>query len=192
MTIVHSWTAALHVSKKACTAFSGRAIKIAMRSVVSQGPGPTPLDRTFQVGYAVAYRLMRAYWGIRRPVTHGALIALWNAGEVLLVRNSYIPYYSAPGGYVRHNEAARDAAARELAEEVGIRVSAERLEFALEVTHDWENKRDHVQLFNLELSERPVVRIDHREVIEAAWFAPEHAVTLNVFPPLKKVIEAKL
>lgn len=159
---------------------------------VSLERGPSPVDRAFQVGYSVAYRLMRAYWGVRHPVTHGALAVLWNAGEVLLVRNSYLDYYSAPGGYIRGGESARQTVLRELEEEIGLRVSEAQLEFALEVTHEWENKLDHVQLFNLELHERPHIQIDHREVIDAAWFAPERAALMNVFPPLKKVIEKRL
>ena len=154
--------------------------------------GPTPIDRAFQRGYAVAYRLMRSYWRWRHPVTHGALVAIWNAGEVLLVRNSYIPYYSAPGGYLRRHESPRLAAARELVEEVGTRISPNQLELALEVTHEWEYKTDHVCIFNLELPARPPIRIDHREVVEARWFTPAEALKLDVFPPLKRVIEARL
>jgi 8-oxo-dGTP pyrophosphatase MutT (NUDIX family) len=153
--------------------------------------GPTPVDRAFQVGYIVAYRLMRAYWAVRRPVTHGALIALWNDGEVLLVRNSYLDYYSAPGGYLRRNESAPAAAVRELEEEVGILVSPDQLVLALELTHEWENKHDHVRIFNLDLPARPLVRVDQREVLDAGWFTPERALALNVFPPLAQVIAAK-
>jgi 8-oxo-dGTP pyrophosphatase MutT (NUDIX family) len=154
-------------------------------------PGPTLVDRAFQLGYTVAYRLMRTYWRLRHPVTHGALVAVWNAGEVLLVRNSYIPYYSAPGGYVRRNEEPRAAAARELAEEVGAYVSPQDLQLGIEVTHEWEYKLDHVMVFNLELAVRPQIQIDHREVVEATWFTPAEALKLDLFPPLKRVIEAK-
>jgi 8-oxo-dGTP pyrophosphatase MutT (NUDIX family) len=150
--------------------------------------GPTLLDRAYQLGYTVAYRLVREYWRVRRPVTHGALVALWNRGKVLLIRNSYVPYYSSPGGYVQRGEDAINAAARELREEVGISVPSERLALALEVTHEWEHKHDHVQIFELELPERPIIHVDHREVIDAAWFTPEQAATLQVFPPLAQVI----
>jgi ADP-ribose pyrophosphatase YjhB (NUDIX family) len=132
---------------------------------------------------------MRAYWGLRHPTTHGALVALWHGGEVLLVRNSYVPYYSAPGGYVHSGEKARDAALRELREEVGIVADENRLVPLVDETHDWEGKRDHVEIFALELSERPTVRIDHREVIEAGWFAPARVEELSVFPPLKRAIQ---
>src|SRR5271165_629031 len=93
---------------------------------------PTLVDRGFQLAYFCAYRAMRTYWKIRRPTTHGALVTLWNDGEVLLVRNSYVPYYSLPGGYVRKDETAREAAVRELREEVGISTEAGRLELVLD------------------------------------------------------------
>jgi 8-oxo-dGTP diphosphatase len=149
---------------------------------------PTPIDRAFQLGYRAAYRIMRVYWQVRRPTTHGALIALWHGGEVLLVRNSYVSYYSAPGGYLRRGEAPAAGAARELREEVGVETAPEQLVLALDVTHDWEGKRDHVRIFHHDVSERPQLRIDHREVVDAAWFTPERALRLDVFPPLKRVI----
>jgi 8-oxo-dGTP pyrophosphatase MutT (NUDIX family) len=77
---------------------------------------PTLVDRGFQVAYAGAYRMMRVYWRLRHPVTNGALVALWNRDELLLVRNSYVPYHCLPGGYVHRGESPRDAAVRELVE----------------------------------------------------------------------------
>ena len=151
-------------------------------------PAPTLLDRGFQLAYICAYQLMRVYWRARRPLSHGALVAIWCGGEVLLVRNSYVRYYSAPGGYVNRDEDGRQAALRELREEVGVVAAPEQLQLALDVTHDWEGKRDHVQIFHLQLAERPQIRIDQREVVSAAWFSPERVRTLNVFPPLAQAI----
>ncbi|MDB4974382.1 MAG: hydrolase [Myxococcaceae bacterium] len=148
----------------------------------------TFLDRVYQLGYFCAYRLMRSYWRVRHPTTHGALVAIWSSGKVLLVRNSYVPYYSAPGGYVRQDESGREAALRELLEEVGLSARPEDLQLALDVTHEWEGKRDHVQIFHLQVAQRPSVQIDRREVIEAAWFAPQEVLSLDVFPPLKRAI----
>jgi 8-oxo-dGTP diphosphatase len=153
---------------------------------------PTPIDRAFQLGYKVAYRLMRAAWRLTNPLTHGAVVLIWSGGEVLLVRNSYVPYFSAPGGFVKPGEDAREAARRELQEEVGLDVAPEALQLSLELTHPWEYKRDHVKIFELQLSERPVVNVDHREVVEALWIAPEVALGMNVFPPLKRVIRDRL
>jgi ADP-ribose pyrophosphatase YjhB (NUDIX family) len=153
---------------------------------------PTLVDRAFQLAYVCAYRLMRTYWKVRRPTTHGALVAVWQGGEVLLVKNSYVPYYSAPGGYVRGNESARDAALRELREEVGVSVRPEQLEPALDETHDWEGKHDHVEIFNLELDERPEISVDHREVVAASWISPRKVGELEIYPPLRRVIAKRL
>ena len=151
--------------------------------------GPSWVDRVFQLAYVCAYQLMRTYWRIRKPTTHGALITLWNRNEVLLVRNSYVPYYSLPGGYVRSGESGPAAASRELAEEVGVAAEPDQLTLVHEETHTWQGKQDHVQIFALEVDSRPQVSVDHREVIEARWWSPEQALKLNLFPPLRKVIE---
>jgi ADP-ribose pyrophosphatase YjhB (NUDIX family) len=151
--------------------------------------GPTFVDRGFQLAYVCAYRLMRAYWRLSHPTTHGSLVAIWNRGEVLLVRNSYVPYYGLPGGYVRRGESARDAAMRELFEEVGVSAKPEDLRLLLEETHEWEGKHDHVQIFGLDLPTRPTVAVDNREVVEASWWSPARALSLDLFPPLRHVLE---
>jgi 8-oxo-dGTP diphosphatase len=153
-------------------------------------PTPTVIDRGIQLGYVCAYRLMRVYWKLTHPSTHGALVTLWNGGEVLLVRNSYVPYYSAPGGYVHHGETSRDAAIRELKEETGFPASADQLKLVYDEVRDWEGKKDHVEIFSIEVPERPRIQVDNREVIEASWFTKERALGLNLFPPLREVIAA--
>ena len=152
----------------------------------------TVLDRSFQVAYKVAYRMMRVYWGVRRPATHGALVTLWNQGEVLLIQNSYVTYRSLPGGYVGRYETGAEAAVRELREEIGVTARIEQLEKVYDEVKDWEGKRDHVEVFRLELATRPVVRIDHREVIEAGWYTPARALELDLFPPIRLILEAQL
>lgn len=150
------------------------------------------LDRSFQLAYKVAYRMMRVYWGVRRPATHGALVTLWNQGELLLIQNSYVTYRSLPGGYVGRYETGAEAAVRELREEIGVTARTEQLEKVYDEVKDWEGKRDHVEVFKLELSTRPVVRIDHREVIEAGWYTPARALELDLFPPIRLILEAQL
>jgi len=149
---------------------------------------PTVVDRLYQLAYRGAYRLMRVYWAVRRPNTHGALVAVWYQGEILLVRNSYVRYHSLPGGYVRRGETGRDAALRELREEVGVAARAEALTLVLDRTSDWEGKRDRVEIFALEATARPEVAIDHREVVEAGWYPPARALGLALFPPLRAIL----
>jgi 8-oxo-dGTP pyrophosphatase MutT (NUDIX family) len=151
----------------------------------------TVLDRSFQLAYKVAYRMMRFYWGVRRPATHGALVTLWNQGELLLIQNSYVGYRSLPGGYVGRYETGAEAAVRELREEIGIIARADQLEKVYDEVKDWEGKRDHVEVFKLELQNRPVIRIDHREVVSAGWYSPARALELDLFPPIRLILEAR-
>lgn len=152
----------------------------------------TVVDRCYQKAYSVAYQMMRVYWRVRRPRTRGALVAIWCDDELLLVRNSYVRYYSLPGGYVRRGESAREAALRELEEEVGVTATEEQLELVVSETNEWEGKQDGVEIFALDVNVRPEVAIDHREVVEAAWFSPQAALELDLFPPIRRAIEHRL
>jgi 8-oxo-dGTP diphosphatase len=152
----------------------------------------TLVDRSFQLGYKVAYRMMRLYWGVRRPATHGALVTLWNRGQLLLIQNSYVNYRSLPGGYVGRFETGAEAAVRELREEIGLIAKPDSLEKVYDEVKDWEGKRDHVEVFKLELDTRPEIVIDGREVIAAGWYSPARALELDLFPPIRLILEAHL
>jgi 8-oxo-dGTP pyrophosphatase MutT (NUDIX family) len=93
------------------------------------GPVGTQLKRL--IARLRLYRLAAlAYEGWRRlarPHTHGALVAIWHGPELLLVESSFRRSWSLPGGGIGKGETARQAAVRELAEEVGLRARAEQL-----------------------------------------------------------------
>jgi 8-oxo-dGTP diphosphatase len=150
------------------------------------------IDLLFRVAYRNAYRLMRIYWSIRHPDVHGALVAIWHDGKILLVQNSYVPYRSLPGGYVNARETARDAALRELREETGIAATASDLKSVVDEHHEWEGKREHIEIFDLDVNERPRIEVDNREVVQADFYAPEEALKLELFPPIRRVIQRRL
>lgn len=152
----------------------------------------TPLvDATYRTAYRVAYRLMKTYWKVRQPTTHGALVAVWHERRILLVKNSYVPYWSLPGGYLHRGETGAQAAARELAEEVGVKVDPSQLRPSVDIRHPWEGKQDHVEIFELELDHEPTVMADRREVVEAGFYFEERALELNLFPPIRAHIEER-
>jgi 8-oxo-dGTP diphosphatase len=149
------------------------------------------IDALFRLAYRCAYRAMRLYWKAFRPLAHGALVAVWHDRKLLLIKNSYVDYFSLPGGYVRRGEQPRDAAVRELREEISLSVTPEDLQLRIDETHDWEGRRDHVAIFELVVAERPQVRVDNREVVAAEFVSPEEALRRNLFPPLRRLIQAR-
>jgi 8-oxo-dGTP diphosphatase len=146
------------------------------------------IDFAYRMAYRCAYRLLRIYWRVAHPSTHGALVALWCDGQLLLVQNSYVPFRSLPGGSVHRHESARDAAVRELREEVGIDARPEDLRQVVDEVHEWEGKSDHVVIFELTLPDRPVIKIDNREVVSAEFCSPERALELPLFPLIRHAI----
>lgn len=142
----------------------------------------TLVDRGFQGAYKIAHRMLRAWWFVRRPRTEGALIAIWNEGELLLVKNSYRNEYTLPGGYVHRNETAIEAASRELLEEVGLDVPPDRFRPAFEGELPFEFRRDYLTIVEIELEQRPEIQVDNREVVWAGWKRPQEVLQMNVVP----------
>ena len=139
------------------------------------------------MGYRVAHFLLRSYWFVRRPSTSGALCALWHDGKILLVKNSYRVPHTLPGGYVRPREDPRVAAARELREEVGVRIDPERLEHVYHGEKRFEFRSDTLDIYEAELDEAPKLRIDNIEVVWAGFKTPAEARAMQIVPPPRGV-----
>lgn len=150
--------------------------------------GGPRLDPAYQLAYKAAYRLMRVYWTVSKANTHGALVALWHQDRILLVKNSYVPYHSLPGGYVHPGEAALAAALRELKEEMNLGLAPGQLRHAWEERHHWEGKTDHVEIFEVELDHEPTFQVDNREVVSAGFYPATQALKMNIFPIIRNHI----
>lgn len=117
----------------------------------------------------LAYRAQKRIWKLVRPRTRGVKVMLFNeAGEILLVRNSYgaSQLFVLPGGGVRLWEAPAGAAQREIREELGCMLEG----LSPVSTHFTcaEGKRDTVYVFEARVSNRP--KPDGIEVVEATFF----------------------
>ena len=150
------------------------------------------IDRLWQVTYWVGFRLARIWWWLRRPDHRGALVAIWFDGRILAVRQSYRTALSWPGGGVNRNEDPRDAARRELAEELGLAVSSADLLPVREMIVNWDFRRDHIYIFELYLLAEPVFKIDRREIVEAKFTEPRTLLAEKNLPPfIRSYLEDK-
>lgn len=149
------------------------------------------VDLGFRTAYRVAHRMLRAYWKIRKPNTHGALIAVWHEGRLLLVKNSYRRFYTLPGGYVRSGESAAEAARRELIEEVDLRLSLDQLREVYSRTHQFENRYDKVTIVEVEVHEPPRFDVDNREVVWASFEPPDAILRRPIVPHLAEYLRER-
>lgn len=144
---------------------------------------PAPLHRVALRG---AHRLRKTWWRVRRPRLEGCrILALDEAGRVLLVRHSYgKSNWMPPGGGLKRGEDPIPASIREFAEELGCDLMAPRVvDVALDTLHGAGN-RVHVVVGLCRGTPRP----DLREITHAAFFAPD-ALPEDLMPALRGRIE---
>src|SRR5438270_11666179 len=108
-----------------------------------------------------------------------------------MVRTSYQNGWVAPGGGIEADEPPVQAAVREASEELGLQLVLEDVHHVLAIEHVWNNRRDMVQIFEVELSSLPNIKIDNREIVEASFFTPEEARLLQLAPHLHDYFRIK-
>jgi 8-oxo-dGTP diphosphatase len=148
----------------------------------------TPLVR---FAYRSAYWAARVWWFIRRPQTSGAIVALWTDGRILLVQASYRRCYSLPGGFMKPGETAREAASRELAEELQLFIPPATLELGWRGSRRFESREDTVTIWEVVLDSPPAIRVDGRELIWAGWKTPAEARSLRLLPHLREYLAGR-
>jgi 8-oxo-dGTP diphosphatase len=143
----------------------------------------TMMDLFWRLAHRVGFRAARLWWRLRRPAYDGAAVAVWLGGRVLAVQPSYRANPSWPGGGIRRGEEPREAARRELREELGLEVAPDDLVLAREMVVDWDFRREHVRVFELRLRAEPNLRIDSREVVAARFVEPRALLAAEGLPP---------
>ena len=151
--------------------------------------------------------LQLATWGyelyrlIRRPHTHGALVAIWHNNQVLMVQTSYRRGYGLPGGGLEPGETAREAAVRELSEELGLVIESSWLEEPWTITEQQRGGRNTVTIFSLNWSQLattrdegnglPDLEIDQLEIISTAWMSRNEALEQHLPGHLRQYLETQ-
>ena len=94
---------------------------------------------------------------------------------MLLLRQSYQPRLTFPGGGVAPGEAPAEAAARELVEELALVVAPDQLTLACVAHETWDGRRDTVSFFELRLPHEPKLHLDRREIVGSVFVTPHQA-----------------
>ena len=116
----------------------------------------------------LAYAGLRTYWFVARPRVVGVKCVLTHGDDVLLVRHTYgHRTWDLPGGTVRRREVPRDAAEREMHEELGRRI--EDWTSLGELFVNTNHHDDNLHLFQARLDDREL-DLNLTELAEAAWF----------------------
>lgn len=109
---------------------------------------------------------------LKRGQTLGARCVLIDgSGRVLLIRHTYVPGWSFPGGGVEHNETLLQALARELREEVGVTLEGEPALHGVFANFE-RFPGDHVALFVARAWRRDDAPRRNLEIAEQRLFAP--------------------
>ncbi|MBU8899368.1 NUDIX hydrolase [Corallococcus sp. H22C18031201] len=152
--------------------------------------GVKPLvDALARVAYRSAYNLARVYWRVRHPQTHGVFVGIWCGERVLLLQNSYKRQLSMPGGGLHRGESPAEAGARELQEEVGVRLGPHALRPCFETVGTDEHKQDHVHFLEVTVETEPTLAVDDREVVWAGFIDLEMALRLPVSSLVRTYLE---
>ncbi len=126
----------------------------------------------------------KAIWFITQPKRFGSHVVIVYKNDVLLVTTTYWPGYGVPAGGIKKGETPREAALREVQEEVGIHLETITPLNSFIIRED--SAVDTVYGFYAHVDSKEF-KLDQLEIGSAEWFP------LNNLPPLNsgaaKVIE---
>lgn len=138
--------------------------------------------------YRCGYPCARLVWRLTNPSTRGVSVAVRHGDRLLCIRESYRRGLSLPGGGMNPGETMREAARRELREEVGLDFPADVFVELGELEFSADDRTHFVTFFALELPSMPAPDVDRREIVWAGWLTRQefagserqHAINLYV------------
>jgi 8-oxo-dGTP pyrophosphatase MutT (NUDIX family) len=108
--------------------------------------------------------------GLWHRMTMGARVMVVDGNKVLLIRHTYVPGWQFPGGGVGPGETVESAAAREVLEETGYRITGPMEMLGIYHNTSPVTNRDHVAFYVAKSFEKAFDRKPDHEISEVAWF----------------------
>jgi 8-oxo-dGTP pyrophosphatase MutT (NUDIX family) len=142
-------------------------------------------NKIAQLFLKLTYKSLLLLWSFTKPTVHGVFIAIWHKEKLLVIKNSYRKSFTIPCGRLKRNEHIADAAARELYEEVGLRVDKHQMKFIGEYSANYSNIKDIGNFFEIEMAELPKIQIDNREVVWSQFMPLDQVAALNLNPTVR-------
>lgn len=146
------------------------------------------VDASYRLALAAGFRSARLLWALTHPRHEGALVAIMIGPAMLMLRQSYRPELSMPGGGIAPGEDPAVAASRELAEELDLRVAPGTLRQVHVETGLWDGRHDTVTFFELDLAACPALRLDNREVVSATLVPFDEIDPAEVTPAVRAYV----
>jgi 8-oxo-dGTP pyrophosphatase MutT (NUDIX family) len=97
-----------------------------------------------------------------------------------------------PGGGVRRGEEPREAALREIREELGLTIDGSNLEVCLEYEGLSDFRRARLVVFELFLKREPTLVPDNREIMEAKFWNVHSLFAMDIDPVMGRYLSSKL
>ncbi len=94
-----------------------------------------------------------------KRISSAAILLENNANQLLIIKNNYKDYWSLPGGIVDLGETPRQAAIREVTEEVGITLTVDQVEFVSVVDRISDEAQTYQFIF------QSLVSVDESEIV---------------------------
>ena len=142
-----------------------------------------------RIFYKLAYRLILFAWFFYRPTVKGVYVAVWYNKKLLIIKNSYKKQFTIPCGRIKRGENLTEAAARELREEVNLKIYETELIPIGQFNYNYKYVSEIGNFFELEVTHLPDIRVDAREVVWAGFTAPEKALSLELNPLVRSYIK---
>jgi 8-oxo-dGTP pyrophosphatase MutT (NUDIX family) len=103
-------------------------------------------------------------------------VAIWHQRRLLLVQTSYRHGLGLPGGGLERRETARQAVVRELAEELGLKVSTDELLGPWQITETSARGKNSVTIYTLRATQEPAIGLDGLELVACHWLTTQEAL----------------